>query len=180
MANKFKIYIDLDGVLADFDKLILQLCLKYYDVNLATTESLTYDLNKQMIRRYNAEGGEFYLDLDPCHSAIAFFIYCQNIPNAEVEILTSVGTSDAERAYKQKRKWVKKHLGDVKVNVSTSGADKARFAGENTFLIDDSVSAVDAFNKAGGVGILFNPKTHFERECMCEFVSQMTRRFCHG
>ena len=76
-------------------------------------------------------------------------------------LLTSVGNSLSSKlgrgGKKGKERWVKRELGikqlDRIIVVSSSGG-KDKYANKNAILIDDSDKNIDAWKKAGGIGIL--------------------------
>jgi hypothetical protein len=55
-----------------------------------------------------------------------------------------------------KEDWLKHNIGDIKTNWTRSGSQKAAFARPNTVLIDDKPENIRAFQKAGGIGILYD------------------------
>ena len=55
-----------------------------------------------------------------------------------------------------KEDWLKHNVGDIKTNWTRSGSQKAAFAHPNTILIDDKPENIRAFQKAGGIGILYD------------------------
>lgn len=55
-----------------------------------------------------------------------------------------------------KEDWLKHNVGDIKTNWVRSGSQKAAFARPNTVLIDDKPENIRAFQKAGGIGILYD------------------------
>ena len=76
----------------------------------------------------------------------------------DVEILTSSGGRKYhDEVTNQKKKWIKErssHLPPTwKVNVVSGRSLKAEFATPDSILIDDTLDVIDAFNKAGGIGI---------------------------
>ena len=173
----FKIYFDLDGVLANFDQKILELIDQYYGIKLTTTDNIKYETKQEIIRTYNARGGKFYQDLELYPGANHLMIGIASIKNVEIEMLTSIGHIDAENTYKQKFNWVKKHFGGLKVNVVKSGAEKSKYSGKNTILIDDSKIAVDEFsNKSqGGMGLIFNNRNPSEWGYMLWYVRELIK-----
>jgi len=79
-------------------------------------------------------------------------------------ILTAIPRSGrgpvSERAADDKKKWVKKHFNVSENRVyAVKRVDKSRFAkdgrdGRPNLLIDDHSKNIDAFKKAGGLGII--------------------------
>ena len=79
-------------------------------------------------------------------------------------ILTAIPRSGrgpiSGRAAEDKKKWVKKHFNVSEDRVyAVSRVDKSQFAkdgrdGRPNLLIDDHVKNIDAFRKAGGLGIV--------------------------
>jgi hypothetical protein len=55
-----------------------------------------------------------------------------------------------------KEDWLKDNIGNIKTNWTRSGSQKAAFARPNTILIDDKPENIRAFQKAGGIGILYD------------------------
>jgi len=85
----------------------------------------------------------------------------------KVEILSAVPelskakqSETGERFYNApilgKEDWLKNNIGNIKTNWVRSGSQKAAFARPNTILIDDKPENIRAFQKAGGIGILYD------------------------
>jgi len=85
----------------------------------------------------------------------------------KVEILSAVPelskakqSETGERFYNApilgKEDWLKDNIGNIKTNWTRSGSQKAAFARPNTILIDDKPENIRAFQKAGGIGILYD------------------------
>jgi hypothetical protein len=55
-----------------------------------------------------------------------------------------------------KEDWLEDNIGKIKTNWVRSGSQKAAFARPNTILIDDKPENIRAFQKAGGIGILYD------------------------
>lgn len=170
---KFKLYLDLDGVLVNFDKKITELYFNYYNVK-STIDNITYKQGQEIIRTYNARGGNFFEDLELYPDAKEFVNKCLSLKSTEVEILTAVGFDKmAETTYKQKIAFVKKHFGDIKVNISNSGASKEKYSEEQTILVDDSFIAVTEFNKKSGLALIFNNKNVNEWGEMFDYINSL-------
>jgi len=147
--QRYTIFVDLDGVLANFFKGVKTLVPDY------TEEKYEHDKkykNKvwDIINKHGQSGGELWYDLEMLPDAHELWNYIKPYHPA---ILTASGTS-VKSVGEQKRRWVKKHLGDPVVHVVERAQDKQKFAGKTHILIDDKRKALDPWISAGGVGIL--------------------------
>jgi len=77
------------------------------------------------------------------------------------EILTSVGKFNSKDVSVDKVMWLKKHFPQLvsKFNYVTKSNDKARWASEDTLLVDDRIKCVVPFEKKGGNVILYKAKS---------------------
>ena len=92
------------------------------------------------------------LDWFPGGQDLLKFIREQDI---EVEMLTSSGGEKFhDLVAEQKKVWLKKQGIAYKPNVVPGRKHKSDYATPNSILIDDTEDIIDAFNKAGGIGIL--------------------------
>jgi hypothetical protein len=76
--------------------------------------------------------------------------------NLDVEILSSSGGNKYhDLVVEQKNNWIKTfNLPEQwKVNIVAGRKKKAEFATPDSVLIDDTLDVIEAFNKAGGIGI---------------------------
>lgn len=71
------------------------------------------------------------------------------------EILTAAGVVNRELVVYDKQEWIKRYV-DPKIVVTCtfSGSQKAAYAWEGNVLIDDRPSNIEAWEKAGGIGII--------------------------
>ena len=76
--------------------------------------------------------------------------------NLDVEILSSSGGNKYhDLVVEQKKNWIKTfNLPEQwKINIVAGRKKKAEFATPDSVLIDDTLDVIEAFNKAGGIGI---------------------------
>ena len=151
ITQEYKIFCDMDGVLADFVSGVSGML----GVPL---EDGRYDLDPEYKKRmwkavskHQKAGGELWYELDLMPDAMELWRY---IAPYNPEIL-SAGGNPQHKAEGQKQRWIVKHFGPhVKVNVTRLAADKARYAAPNHILIDDKEKALGPWRDAGGIGVL--------------------------
>ena len=146
MATEPIIYLDFDGVLANF-----------YDNFMAITGANYPHLSRGLAdahwQTYVHAGGFASNPLLP--GAQAFVSTLMALPGVQVQGLTSCGgerrgTHQAVTA--QKESWLAEHFGEVglQAHIVTNWTDKARYARANALLLDDSHRNCQAFITAGG------------------------------
>lgn len=151
--DTIKIYFDMDGVLADFERGVRELChIEPVDQSKAT--------NAQTDRLWEAvkKVPHFYLNLEPVKSAVELFNEVHGKFGENCQILTGIPKPrrGIENAGEDKTEWAHKFLSpDVKVNV-VFREEKTKFCtGKNCILIDDYGKNIREWENAGGKGILF-------------------------
>jgi 5'-nucleotidase len=136
-----KLYLDLDGVMADFDADFPR-CFGVDHRDLA---------DEEMWGRINAHPS-FFRDLPPCPGAIEFF---REVEHLQPMILTACPKHDYANVAGQKRAWVREHLStDVLVLPTHGGKSKPFFMhAPGDILIDDFDRNCTAWALAGGLAI---------------------------
>ena len=149
----YKLFVDLDGVLVDFAKKAAEaMDIPVKDFPKANRPKDKVFDNKlwSAVRKYRKTGKPFWSAMDKLPDANKLWNY---VEIHDPEILTAAG--DISSAHEEKREWVKKHLGsDVVVNIVQHTEEKGKYAENNYILIDDRQRSIDAWTKAGGIGIL--------------------------
>lgn len=144
-----KIYFDLDGVMANFEKAIVQQCKMHY-----------WDRTVDKFWHLIDTTPNFYYHLELLPEAYEMFhlVYDKHGPEV-VEVLTGAPkpTNMLATACKDKENWFhdKVHAG-IKVNTIEGGKNKYKFLEENpgAVLIDDYARNIKSWIEYGGVGIL--------------------------
>lgn len=137
-----RIYLDLDGVMADFDTHFVE----YFGVD---PQSLDDDVMWKKINSYH----DFYANLPLMKDALVLF---NELSWANVTILTACPKSNYKNAAIQKRAWVRKHLSEsITVIPMMGGVNKALFMHEpGDILIDDMKKNCKAWEELGGIAIV--------------------------
>ena len=149
-----KIYFDMDGVLADFDRGTKELA---NFENISQNEKRPKDFDDKLWEALK-KVPHFYWQLEPMPGAIELFRQIYEEFGDKCEILT--GIPKPERgivtAKEDKEKWVAKYLSeDVKVH-AVLRKDKVNYCtGKDCILIDDYLKNVNEWEKNGGTGIAF-------------------------
>lgn len=138
-----RLYLDLDGVVADFEGGFQKIFKKHH-------KSIS---DIEMWKHIN-EYGTFFQDIEPFKGALHFFDLLAS--NFDIMILTACPKSNYWDAAKQKKQWVKTHMSpNVMVLPVLGGKNKALFMNEpGDILIDDFEKNIKSWEKEGGIGIL--------------------------
>lgn len=136
------LYLDMDGVLANFEK-------RFKEIKSHHPDHIKFR-DAVMLHR-------IFEDLEFMPDTQELLNHVSKLNKVNIEILTSMGTFDTQRGFEaktQKIHWLNKHNIPYKANFVRTKAEKARYATPTSILIDDSVGCITPFNIAGGHGIL--------------------------
>lgn len=144
------IYIDMDGVVADFDGAVQAILGRDPRVDQRYPES---EWGK--VRQYQ----RIYRDLPLCREANVLVQGIRQLAQTrqkQVLFLTAVPKdNDFPWAFADKIAWAQRHFPDVPVWFGPYSFDKHLRAEPQDVLIDDRVSNIDEWRAAGGHGILY-------------------------
>ena len=132
------LFLDLDGVLADFDRGVK-----------AVTGKRPEELPTKVMWRELARHRDFYGTLEFMHDAQDLWRFCE--PYGPT-ILT--GLPLGSWAPEQKRRWVARMLGAHVPVITCMARDKHRHASPGAVLVDDREKARAPWEGAGGVFVL--------------------------
>jgi hypothetical protein len=146
MRRVTKIYLDMDGVIADFDKQYRQL------YRMSPKEA---DDKKEFYKLFDnfIETGQFAkLDMTQDAKLLLQFLDSTGIP---VEILSSTASEKRHDAIApQKTEWLLKHGIHYPINLVPGKRLKRTYAKPDHLLIDDTGVNIDQWRVDGGIGIL--------------------------
>ena len=144
-----RLFLDIDGVLADFTTAANALHRKHgyvptrYDYyhDWGMTES-------DFWAPINKAGDPFWASIEElphCHEVVAV---CEKHFGVRLCLLSNA-------AFSGRREWIRRKLGTRFHNRFLLGPAKPFCAGPDSVLVDDCEANVEAFTRAGGIGVLF-------------------------
>lgn len=147
VKTKYKIYVDMDGVLCDWEK-------QFQDFSGMTSNDYENKFGKE-------KSYEFVYKNSPNFYALMSWmsdgeILYNFVKEFDAEILSHATDDKSEIG---KMNWIRNNNVNLKPNFVQKREDKAKFANSSSILIDDRQDVIDAFNKAGGIGILHTNAT---------------------
>lgn len=142
-----KIYLDMDGVLTDFEKRYDEL-FGVRPVEIKHRTKHFWDNWETFVKGGNFKTLEKHAGADK----LLQFVHELRVP---VEILTSSGGEKFhEEVEAQKIVWLCNNSIPYKANVVAGGSKKAAFAAPWNILVDDTEHVVEKYRAAGGTAIL--------------------------
>ena len=136
------LYLDMDGVLCNFDKAYRSLRTHATDGKRFRAAVMEYKIFEEL---------EFMPDTQELLN------YVTKLESINIEILTSMGTFEVDQGNEakiQKQKWLDKWNIPYKANFVRSKEEKSKYAHDRAILVDDSPGCINPFNLKGGHGIL--------------------------
>ena len=145
MSKVRQIFIDMDGVLADFESGLTKAL--GYKVDLKGKK----DVYAEHKRKLTAQ--RLFRTLKPLPDAWKLVDYAIN-SGIHTEVLTAAGTVNRTLVIRDKIDWIREHIHPNWILIPTfKGSQKAAFAHKKAVLIDDRQRNIDCWVEAGGIGI---------------------------
>jgi hypothetical protein len=132
-----QLYVDMDGVLADFDQ-------HYEDLFGVRPDKETDVVDWSLVRSTE----DFYLNIPTMRDLPILWAY---IKKYDPIVLTGIPQS-VEEASDNKKAWVQRNLGDVEV-ICCPSRNKAFYAEPGDILIDDWEKYMDLWLNKGGIWV---------------------------
>lgn len=144
MAYKHRIFLDLDGVVADFDAKFKQ---KF---------GMTADQadEKQILWKLMHNVQDFYLEMPLMPDAHELVAYLKSLEYPTIVLTAIPRRNTMPHVEEHKKTWVKENLGDLEFRIGPFSRDKVKHLEYSTdILIDDRRSNIEAWDAAGGIAI---------------------------
>lgn len=138
------LYLDLDGVFADFDARVVEL-----------TGSHPRDLHKSRLWGKIHSDPRFFANLAFTPGALVLW---EGVKHFKPKFLTGAPSSQAFRD--QKKEWVADKFGPHHEVIVLPRRDKQLYSGIGHVLIDDNEELIDAWRAKGGIGLLYTGDPH--------------------
>jgi nicotinic acid mononucleotide adenylyltransferase len=140
-GSKYKIYVDMDGVIVDFDG-------GYEKLTGITTKEADKKGPEFFWKPISKAGAKWWITLKWMPDGKQLWDY---VKKYNPELLSAPSREEASRL--GKRVWVKRELPGVKL-ILRSADKKQEFASSNSILIDDREKNIEQWRNAGGIGVL--------------------------
>ena len=144
ISNDYKIYVDMDGVLSDWEAQF-----KRYSGGIPVN---TYDNlhgKQNRFKLVNKNSPEYYANMPWMKDGKLLYNFVNSFPN--VQILSHAPDAKSKIG---KQQWLKDKGITFEANLVPNRKDKSKFATDDSVLIDDREDVVNDFINAGGKAIL--------------------------
>ncbi len=154
MNSKPVVYLDMDGVLADFFGGVEKL----YGVShwKELTSDKTKDLKQEVINKIT--GTDFFATLPKFQSADALIDLVKKFTGGTFSVNTSPLRGDHENSAKYKKVWISNNIpqpAEIIVTGRKESYAKDKASGTPNILVDDRPANIQRWQGAGGYGILY-------------------------
>jgi nicotinic acid mononucleotide adenylyltransferase len=148
------VYVDMDGVLADFFGGVEKMYGVQHWKELSSDNKL--DLKQEVINRIT--GTDFFATLPEFPNADQLITIVKKFTGGSFSILTSPLRGDHEVSTKYKKVWISQHIEKPEQTIITGRKEsyaKDKASGTPNILIDDRPVNIERWQGAGGYGILY-------------------------
>jgi 5'-nucleotidase len=157
MNHQPTLYLDMDGVLADFDSAAAQF-LKDYPRD-PSNDQWPLGVWRQLVKVPH-----LYRNLPLMPQAKELYDLAQQFAtelNWRVAILTAIPKgNDVPDAFQDKVEWAKEHFPTLRVYFGPYSADKQHHARTGDILVDDRRSNCEEWTRAGGIAVRVLPNAY--------------------
>ena len=156
MGNKYKIYLDMDGVIVDFNKRFTELAgmgPREYESTFGKEKFWDFIDSKE-----KGGGVGFWVGMDWMPGGEALY---NRVAQHNHALLSSPSRSESSRI--GKHQWKKKYTPSTKLILALA-KNKQNYADGNNILIDDRESNIQQWREAGGIGILYKSASQVNKE----------------
>jgi len=143
-SELFTIYLDMDGVIADFDKRFTELAgmgPREYEDSFGTEKFWDFIDNKH--------GVKFWTGIEWMPEGQKLYNFVKQFDH---KLLSAPSRNDASKI--GKRMWAKKNTPGTQL-ILAAAVNKQNYADKSNILIDDREKNIQQWKDAGGIGILF-------------------------
>lgn len=141
-----KIYLDMDGVLCNFERRYFEL---YGKLPGSMRDRKAFDENWDHFVET-----EQFKTLEWWANGKQLIEHVQTLDDIEIEILSSSGGDKYhDEVSRQKKYWLESKNIPFKANIVSGRRNKSKYATSDSILIDDTYDVIQSFIGAGGIGI---------------------------
>ena len=156
----FQIYLDLDGVFADFDGGFKKI-----------TGHLPKEVSKKVLWSSIYKADHFFFNLEVVPESKELW---DHVKKTNPKFLTGLPSSVEGRD--DKVRWVHTHYGKEYEVIVLPKKDKRKYAAPNAILIDDRHDNISEWKADGGIGIYHKDGTNFD-STIAELKSILKEKF---
>lgn len=154
--NRIHVYLDMDGVLADFDKSAWQLMLQYFPRQDLDYDKWSFGLPTETFIEILSNKPGFFENLDLYPWSKPLFAVCDWAFPTSILSSPADGCDDCCTG---KTRWLRKHFPTIiHRRAFHFTTDKYRLARPTALLVDDCPHKCEQFENAGGNAYLFDRK----------------------
>ena len=155
--TKYNIYVDMDGVIADF----LDSASVLKGETIPTFKEWS-KIKKNDWKLIAAGGHQFWSNLKWMSNGKKLWKFLSTYTNPNILSAYPTHPNNKDKAIKGKNIWVRKNLSNVGKVYLVKGIDKQKYATPNSVLIDDSERNINQWIAKGGIGILYDNNKYDE------------------